>query len=308
MRLEGSPLDMQFASTDLDVIEEFMTTTYARTRFGTAAGAGAVPASVERIQLGPPVRLDRLRFGPAVSYVVDPGDTWRVCAVRRGLVEHTDLAGETVAGEPGRFAGLTEPGISRASGYDILSVDPAFLPRETTAGGRRDFTHRPAAGAEAALAAVIDHVWTCAAAGGLTAPPVIEALARYVTAAAAAAFPLGEGVRDAEEGLSETVQLAIAFLKQHAREDLSIAQVASAAFVTPRAVQLAFRTQLGTTPLAYLRGLRLAGAHDQLRRATAGDRQTVASVARDWNFGNPGRFAIAYRAEYRHNPSAALQY
>ncbi|MFC8045815.1 helix-turn-helix transcriptional regulator [Nocardia sp. NPDC057353] len=302
---------MQFASTDRAVIEAFMAETYAGTRFGTASGAGADPTSVARIRLGPAVSLDRLTFGSAMSYAVDPGDTWRVCAVRRGRVVRTDPAGDLTAEPPGELAGLTEPGAgtSRATGYDILVVDPAILPRapgpERGRPSARDFTRRPGPAESAGLTAVIEHVHACAAAGTLTSPAVAAALARYVAATVADAFPLGPVDSDPE--LSETLRRAIAFLERHTREDVSIAQVAAAAFVSPRAVQLAFHAQLDTTPLAYLRGLRLAGAHDQLRRAASGDRQTVTSVARDWGFGNPGRFAIAYRAEYGHGPSATLQ-
>ncbi|MGN2638263.1 helix-turn-helix domain-containing protein [Nocardia takedensis] len=79
----------------------------------------------------------------------------------------------------------------------------------------------------------------------------------------------------------DTVRLAIAYMETHVREPITITAIVAAAFVTPRAVQSAFRVHLDTTPMNYLRRLRMAGAHEQLRAATPGDRQTVTSIAYD---------------------------
>lgn len=305
---------MPFTSTDLDVIADFMTRAYSTARFGTAAGGPESPTSVGRIQLGPAVRLDRLGFGDPVSWTVDPLDTWWVCAVRTGEVERTDSAGQTTAVTPGQLAGVGGRGTGglRATGYDILSVDPAFLPRETGPHGadapsRIGARHLdPAAGVR--LAAVLEHVRAAAETGILESQAATAALARYVSTSVAEAFPAGDHPEWGGDGAAtETVRRAIAFLEAHVREDVTIGRVAEAAFVTPRAVQLAFRTHLGTTPLAYLKRMRLAGAHDQLLRAGAGDRQTVTSISREWGFNSSGRFAIAYRHEYGRSPAETLQ-
>lgn len=82
-------------------------------------------------------------------------------------------------------------------------------------------------------------------------------------------------------------------MESHLSETVSIADIAAATFVTPRALQLAFRRHLNATPLEYLQRLRLAAAHEQLSTATSGDGQTVAAVAHRWGFAHPGRFAAA---------------
>ena len=88
-------------------------------------------------------------------------------------------------------------------------------------------------------------------------------------------------------------------------EILTVADIAAASFVTIRAVQLAFRRHLDTTPLAYLRRVRLDRAHHDL---LTGDpaHETVTAVAHRWGFPNPSRFAATYRRAYGVTPSYTL--
>jgi transcriptional regulator GlxA family with amidase domain len=102
-----------------------------------------------------------------------------------------------------------------------------------------------------------------------------------------------------------TVQRAVAFIEQRAQEDIGVADIAAAACVTVRAVQLAFRRHLGTTPMRYLRQVRLGRAHEQLLTADPA-RTTVTRVAADWGFANPGRFTSYYRAAYGIPPRQTL--
>lgn len=104
---------------------------------------------------------------------------------------------------------------------------------------------------------------------------------------------------------SGTVERAVAFIEERARDDIGVTEIAAAAFVTIRAVQLAFRRYLGTTPLGYLRQVRLEQAHRQLQSADP-RRITVTAVAADWRFTNPSRFTAYYRAVYGVPPSATL--
>jgi AraC-like DNA-binding protein len=103
-----------------------------------------------------------------------------------------------------------------------------------------------------------------------------------------------------------SVRRAVAFIEASPHLDLSVADIARAAHVTPRAVQLAFRRHLDTTPTAYLRGVRLAQAHQELRAAGPGDGVTVTEVAARWGF-TPSRFTERYRAAYGVLPSSTLR-
>ncbi|MFD0385941.1 helix-turn-helix transcriptional regulator [Streptomyces stramineus] len=75
----------------------------------------------------------------------------------------------------------------------------------------------------------------------------------------------------------------------------------------PRALQEAFRRHLGTTPLGYLREVRLGRAHRDLAVGRGNAAVTVAQVAYRWGFGNLGRFAASYQQRYGHAPSRTLR-
>jgi AraC-like DNA-binding protein len=103
------------------------------------------------------------------------------------------------------------------------------------------------------------------------------------------------------------VRRAVAFIDEHADGDISAADIAAAAHVTIRAIQLAFRRHLDTTPSAYLRRVRLDHAHRQLYTANPGDGVTVTEIATRWGFASPSRFAAHYRDTYGVLPSHTLR-
>ena len=103
------------------------------------------------------------------------------------------------------------------------------------------------------------------------------------------------------------VRRAVAFIDEHADRDVSAADIAAAAHVTIRAIQLAFRRHLDTTPSAYLRRVRLDHAHQQLCAASPGDGVTVTKVATRWGFVSLSRFAATYRDAYGVPPSYTLR-
>jgi anti-anti-sigma factor len=106
--------------------------------------------------------------------------------------------------------------------------------------------------------------------------------------------------------VSGTTGRAIAFIEDRARDDISVADIAAAASVTVRAVQLAFRKHLDTTPLMYLRRIRLEHAHDDLLAADP-DRSTVRAIAAGWQFANTSRFSAYYRAAFGVSPRQTLR-
>ncbi|MGY1742951.1 MULTISPECIES: helix-turn-helix transcriptional regulator [unclassified Blastococcus] len=132
---------------------------------------------------------------------------------------------------------------------------------------------------------------------------LLAATALTILPNTAVAEPAAADRADARPG---TLRRAIAFIDANADADISLADIARAAYVTPRAVQLAFRRHRNTTPTAYLRGARLAQAHRQLCEATPGDGVTVTAVAARWGF-TPSRFTERYRAAYGVLPSHTLR-
>lgn len=105
---------------------------------------------------------------------------------------------------------------------------------------------------------------------------------------------------------TRTLRRAVGYIEANAELPITIADIADAARVTPRALQLAFRRQLQTTPMAYVRQVRLSGAHRELCNV-ADDATTIAEVAARWGFAHAGRFASLYRAEYGVSPAQTLR-
>ncbi|MHC3468256.1 AraC family transcriptional regulator [Streptomyces sp. 7R007] len=108
--------------------------------------------------------------------------------------------------------------------------------------------------------------------------------------------------------LPGAVRRAVDFCAEHAHEPISVADMARAARVSVRSLRQGFRTHLATTPLAYLRRVRLDLAHRDLlaiadRRAVG----TVTDVALRWGFVHLGRFTGHYRQAYGQTPSQTLR-
>jgi AraC-like DNA-binding protein len=127
-------------------------------------------------------------------------------------------------------------------------------------GGSRTLEYRESTAIMSGLAAHREPV--TAGSGGVT----VAATALAVFPNTAMGEPTIEDRRDAHRG---TLRRAMAFIEAHADQDISIADIARASNVSTRAVQLAFRRHLDTTPTAYLRRVRLDHAHRDLRNAAA---------------------------------------
>ena len=84
------------------------------------------------------------------------------------------------------------------------------------------------------------------------------------------------------------------FIELNAQRDVSLAEVAAQAHVTPRTLQLGFRTFYQLDPFDYIVQVRLDGAHRELLAANPRT-DTVAAIARRWRFRHPGRFSGIYR-------------
>ncbi|MFJ6566331.1 AraC family transcriptional regulator [Streptomyces sp. NPDC091292] len=104
--------------------------------------------------------------------------------------------------------------------------------------------------------------------------------------------------------LPSALRRALAYGEEHAGEPVSIACMALAARVSVPALRAAFRAHLGTTPMAYLRRIRLERAHEDLVAVAEGRADgTVTDTALRWGFPHLGRFAEFYKETYGVSPS-----
>ncbi|OBF20088.1 hypothetical protein A5725_16870 [Mycobacterium kubicae] len=102
------------------------------------------------------------------------------------------------------------------------------------------------------------------------------------------------------------LRAAIELIETEADQPLTVSTLAARCCVSVRSLQEAFKQNLGTTPMAYLRDVRLRRAHQDLLNADPAT-VTVASVAYRWGFTNLGRFAAAHTARYQEPPWKTLR-
>jgi AraC-like DNA-binding protein len=141
-------------------------------------------------------------------------------------------------------------------------------------------------------------------------PLIIGSAARLLAATILVVFPntwdTDPAARDRNDASTATLRRAIAFIDEHAAQDISLADVAAAAHVTIRAVQIAFRRHYDITPAGYLRRIRLERARQELLAADPA-RESVTAVAYRWGFVSPGQFSAAYRQAYGVTPDQTLR-
>ncbi len=104
------------------------------------------------------------------------------------------------------------------------------------------------------------------------------------------------------------VSRACEYMQAHAHQALSLEEVARAACVSPRTLEVSFRRVHQQTPLTYLRTLRLDRVRQALQEAA---RQclpvSVTELALQHGFCHMGRFAAYYKQRFGCAPSATLR-
>ncbi len=98
---------------------------------------------------------------------------------------------------------------------------------------------------------------------------------------------------------------AVGWLRGHLSEPVRLDILAQVAGVRPRTLETHFKMFLGTTPLGWVRRMRLARARQEFVRRGAD--ATVTDVALSAGFTQLGRFAAEYRKAFGELPSATVQ-
>jgi AraC-like DNA-binding protein len=138
----------------------------------------------------------------------------------------------------------------------------------------------------------------------LVGMPFVESLVRGLLIAADHPYRAAiEG--EAIDPPPRWVQAAIDIIEAEADQPLTVSALAARCYVSVRSLQQGFRNHVGTTPMEYLRAVRLRRAHQMLLESDP-SAVTVASVAYRWGFTNLGRFAAAHTARYHEQPAKTL--
>ncbi|MEV0069112.1 AraC family transcriptional regulator [Amycolatopsis sp. NPDC050768] len=138
---------------------------------------------------------------------------------------------------------------------------------------------------------------------GLLKAPFGTSVAQLVAVAALDSFG-GSAPTRRQSSAADVVRRACEYIEAHAGAAVGLLDIAAAADVAPRTLQDHFREQLGTSPTARLRQVRLERVHAEL---LAGTGKSVTEVATRWGFGNLGRFAADYRRTFGTTPSDDLR-
>jgi AraC-like DNA-binding protein len=115
----------------------------------------------------------------------------------------------------------------------------------------------------------------------------------------------GTGPNRYDRALPRHIRLAIEYMRAHVGEPIAIRDVALACRITVRTLEVGFRAHLETTPLAYLRQIRLQAVHREL--VTGHANLSISAIARYWGFVDMGRFSARYRQAFGELPSETLR-
>ena len=114
------------------------------------------------------------------------------------------------------------------------------------------------------------------------------------------------------EILADAPSLAPSFVKRveryiedHAHEPITIIDMAEHAGVSSRSLFAGFRRYRDTSPMLYLKEIRLRRVNEELLRRNSGN-ETVTAVAFRWGFNHLGHFTTDYKRRFGESPSATL--
>lgn len=308
---------VHFTSADTDEAEAFLT----ELRRTPVRLTGLLPGRPLRhhVVSTPEVAFSKVDYPPLLEVDIEPLPSVVVVEVLSGQMERQTRGESTVfpAGSLSMFARPAEAirSIARDASIRSTTINAAALSTLVSgpAGDPLIFTDRDPVSASAAT------VWqrTAAYVRRLLANPeidiqplVMDAAIRVLAAATISTFPntwpQSPGALDRRDAHPAVLRRAISFIETNPAEPITVTQIAEAAGASARAVQIAFRRHLDTTPMAYLRRVRLAGAHEEL---LARDPQTttVAEIAAQWGFPDQSRFTGAYRSSYGCTPGQTLR-
>lgn len=211
----------------------------------------------------------------SVSYRWDENSTQLAIKLPRGRLE----------AHAARLAGISRPG--------TIEFEPSF--DLTTAGG------------QAVLATVNFAFAELARPGGLEAiPSARDGLESLLMTQLLSVVPNQYTPLLNQPGGTATDRTVRDLVERIKRDPAAVRETAdlvAMSGLSPRALQLAFREQVGVSPITFVREVRLDRVHQDLLNG----RGSVSEVAATWGFHHPGHFARHYRTRFGVSPSKTLR-
>ena len=261
-----------FETADLQQAEDVLRTAYGSLRIDTHGQLGGM--RMEQVPLTPLARFDRNIIRMTLDVTGDPRGLLVFGHLRSGLARYGTNGSERSYRTGDVFLAVRpgQPHLGRSIDIDteLVVIDPVLLSQVAATVPTRTPQPLQFTGCDP-ISAARARLWldTCAyvrdtilAVPDALAEPLVAASAeRLLAAVALTVFPNNAltvpTVEDQHDANPAVLRRAVAYIDEHAHEDITAADIAAVGMVTVRAVQLAFRRHLRTTPMAYLRRVRL---------------------------------------------------
>ena len=315
-------VEQVFATQDAAEARNLLTSVYVphqlRSRDGLPLNFKIRYLQSKRLTLG------HLRYGADSEVLVPPMEScYHVNLTLSGMTQAVQ-GGERVATETGKTGVMFTPNDPRAVRWSPDAVQYAIkVPRSSMEGQLSAMIGRPvtdpihfALGFDLStpqgqsLLAAVGHLRTeLSRTGGLAESPLVRAqLESYVLSQLLLVIPSDHQASLFETGQRITrrhVRTAIDFIDEHLADSITGPDIARAASVSVRALQVGFQDELGMSPMAYVRSRRLDRVHQELL-LSPGD-TLIHDVATRWGFFHFGRFAEQYRLRFGVLPSTTAR-
>jgi len=306
---------------DLCVVEETVSAFFGRIRMDAQQRGAGARARMMRSFVGS-TSVDAADFGYSFGYTMAPPDKVLLARIHSGAMELQKERGTPEVFGPGRVGAIGALGGAPLRGtchrgrWDTFLLDGALFGHVAQPRNGEPIRLTGSAPVSAAanrqLVAALDYVRDAVACDSEIArnPMIAGAAQRHLAACILAAYPntakAEASAADRRDTTPELVGRAVAFIDDNAQRDVSLADIAEAVRVSPRAVQYMFRKHRDCTPMQYLREVRLQYAHLDL---VGGDpsRTSVRAIAQRWGFAHVGRFAASYRMVHGQSPHVTLR-
>jgi AraC family ethanolamine operon transcriptional activator len=105
---------------------------------------------------------------------------------------------------------------------------------------------------------------------------------------------------------ADLVTRAERFLEENLDQPITLKTLCESLFASQRALFYGFEEMLGTTPMAYLKVMRLQAIHRALK-ATAPGARSIAEIAQEHGFYSQGHFIRAYKTLFGQTPGKTLK-
>ncbi|WP_440995982.1 AraC family transcriptional regulator [Arhodomonas sp. SL1] len=312
-----------FETGDVDEAREQVGRVFSDHSLAPVRGRVSLDAHHNRVDLGG-LSVNYLHYGATVT--IDPGELGSYYLLQLPLAGSAQVAcgDREIIADPGRGSLLNATGRVRMCWSGDCRKLLVQVDRDTMIDYLRALTGRelrsppcfelavPLAGGPGRLLRdtvgfVVERLETLRDAAG---NPLVAAQLRQMLLGTLVHAQAGEAsgllARAETEPCPRYVRRAEEYIEAHADESLTLESIARACCISGRALQQGFRRHRGTTPMAFVREVRLRRVREALLAADPGETVRVGEVALRWGFGHFGRFCQYYRQRFGETPTQTL--